>query len=75
MTSFFFKFVITQERGLLSKIPETLFIFSRGGMILYKNQLDWIIVALEIGSNFFEKSFMVFVKIEKTIFFEREKSF
>ena len=31
-------------------------------------------MALEIGSNFSKKSFMVFVKIEKTVFFEREKN-
>ena len=57
---FFFKFVITRKRWFLSKIPETLFIFSRRGMILYKNQVDWIIVALEIGSKLSKKSFMVF---------------
>ena len=35
----------------------------------------WIIVALEIGSKFLKKSFMVFVKIEKTVLFERENRF
>ena len=43
-------------------------------MISYESQLDWTINAPEIGSNFKKKSSMVYVKIEKIIFSERESS-
>ena len=60
------------KMGFLSKLPETLSISSRREIISYKNQLDWIIAALEIGSNF-SKKHSCFCWKSRKLYFSSEK--